>query len=511
MKKSILFLCLIAVSNAYSQNYFWGRNLNHEGNCTTILPNGDIVVFGAPGISGNTSMSKFDQSGDLLWTKTFGGANWSFNVHSDSLYNIYLSANIKNQSGTIDIEPGDAVMNYTHTGNSLLVAKLDSAGNSIWTNTYPRGSYSNFPNVNIDVSKTSGKIAVVGAIFGNIDFDLNSTPSGEHTSDQYGNRFVLILDNDGNYLNSWFAQDASGGYETYTTCKFNSNDHIIAGGKSNPGVIQIQEFDLSGSLICNLANDPVGNVSDLIIDAEDHIYAVGEADYHQFIYKLESTNFVFNNLWTKLLPSASAPYWESVKFGPDNSLLIGGQIYSPDLVDLSDDNVLNDTISSYNLWRPVMVRYSNTGDYISNRYMTPSTNNMQFGEIAYFDSTAIMVSKAQSFGFDDLNSEIVGTQSGTGQGTDGFLVKWNFSDLNANTKEFGKSHFQIFPNPARSIVSLSIKQADVIVFKDLNGQTILEIKDYVGSEISLPEFSSGIYFVTVFSKDALSTEKLIVE
>lgn len=522
MKKIAIVLIVLFSTNAKAQNFSWGHNLNHEGGASTILPNGDVIVVGNQGYTGVNSMTKLNGNGQELWSRQFGGsAGWGYNITSKG-YDIYVTAHIVDQNTEIDIEPGSDITNYTHTGVTLFVAKLDSAGNkgtNGWINTYPRGTYYNNKIPNITVSNTTGKIGVVGTMFGSIDFVPSSTPAGEHTSDNFGNRYVLLLDNDGIYINSWFGPTPSGGYEAYLTAGFDSQDNIIAAGFENfNGNKQIiEKFSQAGTWLNAYSFGESGDIVDILVESDSVFYAVAlsATSQKQSFIKLnvDPAFFGIDTIWHKTIPLANGPYWKSLKFGPDSTLLLGGLAYT-NMIDLTFDGVLNETMAAHGSARPVIVNYDNSGEYISHRYIQVPSNasltSLNINEIVYYDSTVVMVGNNTPPAIIDYNVETSNIDNGSGTGSSGFIVKWNWRNpSSAIVTSIEKDFFKLYPNPTNNqLVIQSNKQIQEIVIIDIYGKTVYKTKvNDLQITLDLTDFSNGNYFISIDSQ----TEKLIVQ
>lgn len=118
-----------------SGNLLWARTLGgpgHEyGNQVIEAYDGGLVVAGAINSYGaggwDLLLSKFDASGNYLWSRTLGGANYDWG-----------------QSLVQTSDSGFVVAGYTFSfagGDScLLLAKFDVSGNLLWTRTLGRMS-----------------------------------------------------------------------------------------------------------------------------------------------------------------------------------------------------------------------------------------------------------------------------------------------------------------------------------------------------------------------------------
>jgi len=283
MKKHLLTLIAVFTYSSYvAQTYSWAKTVIDNTTGTTILPNGDVITLGRN--SSNNFISKINKNGQLIWTKTFATGNTSVNLTSDNNNNIYLSGIIFSQNTPCDLEPGIGITTYSATGNSLLIEKLDSAGNKIWINTYPLSSYSSISPPNITVSQTSGKVAIAGQFYGNIDFDPLSAAGLVTSSVSYVDRYIVVLNNNG--IHQVSNSITYGGRTGWFACKFDNNDMLILGGQDHANGKRFCVAKYDGNLIqqwyytgtstpANGANVG-GNITDLTINTDNSVVAIGE-------------------------------------------------------------------------------------------------------------------------------------------------------------------------------------------------------------------------------------------
>src|SRR5690606_24027994 len=94
-------------------------------------------VFYMNSPSGNTLhiyIIKLDSSGNFIWAKQIGGeVNSGAALRDLVVFDKYIYF-IASFGGTIDVDPGAAIINRSPMGhpNALLIEKLDTAGNFIW-------------------------------------------------------------------------------------------------------------------------------------------------------------------------------------------------------------------------------------------------------------------------------------------------------------------------------------------------------------------------------------------
>ncbi|MEM9025165.1 MAG: hypothetical protein AAGB22_15565, partial [Bacteroidota bacterium] len=112
-------------------NVLWTRDINGSGTefgqGVIEMPNGDLVMVGATNTAGagqfDVLLIRTDAQGNLIWSKSFGGAQedfgWSIALAADG--NILISG------WTRSIGVGD---------QDIFISKVDPFGNLLWTNTY---------------------------------------------------------------------------------------------------------------------------------------------------------------------------------------------------------------------------------------------------------------------------------------------------------------------------------------------------------------------------------------
>lgn len=200
-------------------NFQWARSIGgavyDQGVALTTDALGNVIITGTfdgtvdfdPGtavenytaVGGNDIfISKYDASGNYLWTKHISGYGTAYAIKTDAAGNIYTTGIYLQAT---DFDPGPSV--YTLYGGQalygLFVSKLDASGNFVWA----KG-----PGVDVDIQGTSlqidgsGGLYVSGYFTGTVDFDpgpnifnLIGDPNMFN-----GNGFILKLDVSGNFI-----------------------------------------------------------------------------------------------------------------------------------------------------------------------------------------------------------------------------------------------------------------------------------------------------------------------
>ena len=166
----------------------WGSFGDDMGTCVATDLAGNIYVGGryegivdfnpGSGVDNHISaglfdcfVSKFDQSGNFLWAKTWGGSGWDdvLGIAVDLSGNVYTTGRFWN---TVDFDPGTGVDNHTSGGQvDAFLSKLDSSGNFQWARTWGGSEGDNGAGVAVD---QSGNPYVTGCFTGYVDLDPGS-------------------------------------------------------------------------------------------------------------------------------------------------------------------------------------------------------------------------------------------------------------------------------------------------------------------------------------------------
>ncbi len=219
----------------------WGGTANDAGVKIATDNAGNIYTTGAfngtadldPGIDvdEHTSnglediyLSKFDEHGNCIWSRTWGGIGGekARSITTDNDGNVYVTGGY---SWTVDFNPGVEVEEHTSNGgHDIFVSKFDSDGNFQWVN----GWGSSLAEWGHDiVADALGNIYATGHFYLTVDFDPG-LDEDIHTSKGLQDIFVSKFNSNGDFL--WaitvggVGHDAGNGIDVDT-----SNNIYIAG------------------------------------------------------------------------------------------------------------------------------------------------------------------------------------------------------------------------------------------------------------------------------------------
>lgn len=359
-----------------SGNFMWaksmGGSMDDEGYSVMTDLSGNIYLAGTfegtsdfdPGsgksdvISAGGSdafIAKLDASGNLMWTKTFGGSgdDEAKDLMMDLSGSIYAAGNFRN---TVDFDPGSGTDNRNATGMSdMFMLKLDASGNFMWAKTMGGMFDDNLRSIALD---GTGNIYATGSFAGMMDFDPGSGTSNQ-TSNGLSDMFVTKLDASGNFMwahniggllddnGSDLTTDASG--NVYLTGSFNGlvdfdpgsgNTSLTSLGGSDAFILKLNTtgsfqwarnmggllfdnanaiaLDISGNVIITGAFqgtsdfDPGSSILNLI--------STGMSD--AFVAKLDMSG---NFMWARNMGSTAEDYGTALAVGLSGNIYTAGE------------------------------------------------------------------------------------------------------------------------------------------------------------------------------------------
>lgn len=191
----------------------WGGTESDVGLSVAVDNSGSVYVMGnfagtaefdpdgggsqsSNGIN-DTYLSKFDSSGNWMWSKTWGGTNddRGFSVAVDNSDNVYVSGSFY---GTSEFNPDGGGSHYAGNGHDAYLSKFDSSGNWLWAEIWGGTGVGTGDNWGVSAAVNDlGNVYVSGHFYGTSEFDPDggSWQSSNGASDAYMSKF----DSNGNW------------------------------------------------------------------------------------------------------------------------------------------------------------------------------------------------------------------------------------------------------------------------------------------------------------------------
>jgi hypothetical protein len=266
--------------NVYTTGYFIGNVDFDPGAGTYYIDDaGNYTVF----------ISKLDASGNFVWAKTFGGADYSEGhaIALDGSGNIYTTGSFK---GTVDFDPGNGTFPLTSAGNGdIFISKLDASGNFVWAKQIGGINDDCGHSITMD---NQGNVLTTGYFQSSADFDPG-TGTFTLASEGDDDAFISKLDTSGNFVWAknwgWAGEDrgnsvaADGGGNVYSTGHFfgmvdfdpgAGSFSLFSGGGS---AAFISKLDASGNFVW--AKQLSGNLENwgksIAVDESGNVYTAG--------------------------------------------------------------------------------------------------------------------------------------------------------------------------------------------------------------------------------------------
>ncbi len=268
--------------NVYITGYF-GSDVIHFGN-DSLVNAGQYNLF----------ITKYDASGNEIWTKRAGGtySDHSRCITSDAAGNLYITGSY----GSASVIFGPDTLTHSQGFDEVFTAKYDSAGNALWARVgHGHPSIADYITIS-----PAGFIYVVGHFAG------NPLIIGTDTLLNYGNHNVFLLkyNTSGNLI---WAKSFHGGIPYKLISEW--PDNIYMSGKIDTGLVTIDT--ISFNMPINLQHDPT------------------------FIAKFNSNG---NALWVDTIASGGDDD-DGIALGPGGSFYMGGDFQGVNPFILGNDSL----------------------------------------------------------------------------------------------------------------------------------------------------------------------------
>lgn len=477
-------------------------------------------------------VSKFDNSGNVIWAKSFGGNGYDavMAVACDDSNNIYITGSFDSDSIQFD---GSELFKTGIT--NLFLVKMDENGNVIWA----KQSYNSIICGAIGLTiNHSGDLFLTAEAGGSLVlFDQDSI----HISQAPGIVVSLLfkLNRNGNIIwrkviegpgNNDFPLISSDGLGN-SFLFFHSGTHsviidtaqLMSNSYSN---VYIAKFDSSGnlvfaSLIAGLGGLGAVQNKEILTDSIGNFYVVGNSeadtlDFGQFqlinVHSNEDAFLAkFNNvgipIWAKYFGGNSSDYALNVSINPDGGPTMVGAFYSHSIT-IDSISLINDSTSYTDIF---YARFDSSGNI---NYAT------DFGGVKTEYTSSIVIDKnGVNYLAGQTNSDMVLFNNLTLSNNTGtydiFLLK---SDLPTEIKSIPNDVLDgkiiTFPNPGKGrfqiICNLPIQRISVT---NLFGQIVFsdDISTNNHQQYSLDLYQPGIYILSVQVSTGLMCRKIVVE
>ena len=498
------------------ENSYGGTNVDYAGcivECTdhgfiisgySYSNDGDIVVNNG---SADCWILKIDSIGNLEWQTSIGGSQFE---NATSIIQTSDSGFIF--TGYSHSEDGDL---SEHFGSSdvadLIVFKLDKFGNILWNRVF-------------------------GGVYDDFGTSITITNDGDYlicgTTNLYDyfDYWVIKLDSEGNLI--WDKSYGGSEYDVAYAILETTNNNILITGESSSDDGDV-EFHHPGENkdMWTLLLDSVGEIiwqrslggagadeGHSLLECNDGTYIIagntttlddGDVSGHHggmfyadyWVVKLDSSGVI---KWQKCLGGSNSDFAFSINKSSESSYLISGYAWSDD-GDITEHYIGD--IPATDIW---VVQISETCDQIV--YYTDSDNDL-FG-----DAENYIYSCYDTLGYvwisgdcDDTNPDIY---PGAAEILNGLDDDCNgLVDDNVSVDDL-MGGFSIYPNPVKDVLFINNNSGSEATFtiSTLTGQIIYKSDPFsFNTDLSLSSYSSGLYLITIYTKNNRFLIELIKE
>ena len=312
-------------------NELWTRQIGTSGydssRSVAVDASGDVYISGETygDLDGANAglydafLSKFDPSGNEVWTRQIGTSGWdqSWSVAVDASGDVYISGLTYGDLGGPNAGSLDAFL-----------SKFDPSGNEVWTTQIGTGADDISRSVAVDAA---GDVYISGLTYG----DLGGPSAGSLDA------FLSKFDSSGNEL--WTTQIGTSGWDqSFSVAVDASGDVYISGSTSGdlggPSAggsdAFLSKFDPSGNEVWTTqigTSDGDSSVS-IAVDASGDVYISGStsgdlggpsAGYEEaFLSKFDSSG---NDLWTRQIGTRGWDESYSVAVDASGDVYISGR------------------------------------------------------------------------------------------------------------------------------------------------------------------------------------------
>jgi hypothetical protein len=457
---------------------------------------GVLGVFNMTAVGDNDGfMLKLNTGGNFMWAKQFGGTEsvFSKDLAIDDDNNIY---SIGHFTGTADFNPSLlGVHNITSAGSfDVYISKLNSSGNFVWAKAFSGVNSQSGRSIKIDALNN---VITNGYFEGVTDFDPNPASTFNLTTST--DMFISKLDVNGNFV--WAKQLARA-----------TNNFTIDG---------LNHIYITGNFVGTYDCDP-GPATYLLSSSGGRDFFTLRLNHDGIFQSAFKTGGggseeatctsmdALNNIYT------AGHFQNTVDFNPGpgtfNLVAPAGELNSFITKLNQSTSPLPISILSFSV--------NCTGNNVELYWSTATeTNNDHFTVEQSGDGINFKaIGKIDSKGNGNSTNEYAYTDKNPGLNDNYYRLKQTDFDGNftyshiINTK-CGDQHlfFSVFPNPTNEgRFNLQLPEDGLISIFDIQGKMVHNQKFMLGSHTIHLDAPSGVYLMTMTSKQFFFSERLIV-
>ena len=306
---------------------FEGVAVDSEGNAYVVGQSHDSLNGNVHAGSSDGFFAKYNPEGTLLWSRQIGtdGHDTLKKIVSDNKDNFYT---VGHTEGLLD-------GTTSHTGVDALIVKWDSDGNPLWTRQLTSTAWSGSTANDVAFDPVTGDIIITGFVTGSLN---GETSTGDHDA------FVARYDSKGTLL--WNRQLGSTGWDAASAIELDSDGNIYISGvvpeslNGDPAFGErdffVAKYDREGNLSWTEQLGTTGHdiAYGIEVDSNGQVYMSGhvggslDGNEHSGTIDAFLTGFDThgNRGWSEQFGSPGWDWLNQMTLDEDNNLYISGGI-----------------------------------------------------------------------------------------------------------------------------------------------------------------------------------------
>lgn len=423
-------------------------------NTVNILPDGFI----------DACVIKLDNNGNFGWARKIGGAfamAFGIKITTDAQEHVFPAGVY---AGGIDFSTAPLMSLSTNATEDLFFAKLDAAGNYLWTKSTAgnAGALTELYTIKTDAM---GSLYTSGFFKNTVDFDPGAgtaNMTATHNGADVANGFFMKLDNDGNF--KWAKQLAGAGESFCRGITVDASSNVFVTG----GFKDTTDFD------------PGASVTNLFTPGKEHIFVgrysctdtsssrITEPKGKCSGYEFNGVTYTQTGIYHVIFRNAA---------GCDSTVTLDLTIAGFNVA-LTANGFLLQAASPYTTYQ-----WLKNGNVINGA----TTSSYQVT--------------------DNGSYSLVATNDEGCRDTSDVYSITNYTGIDGVDRI--AAQISVYPNPASDIVFVNAPLAVNLALTDVAGKVLRQASN--AKSLSVKEMAAGIYFLRIMDKNGsvLKTEKIV--
>jgi hypothetical protein len=422
------------------------------------------------GLFGDAFLSRFSEDGILLWSTYYGGNNGDFSncVAVDEFDNIYIAGVLNSDS----LGSAGVYQEYRSGGAwDAFISKFSEDGNLIWTSYFGGSGGDDIVDI---VINSNSSICILGQTN-----SVDSISTENIHQDSLGgsfDSFISVIDSTGNI--EWSTYYGGGQFDDpFAISVDNSNNIIVCGYSSSTSGIST-----SG------AHKEVNDYSDLFLASFSPVGMIN---------------------WGTYFGGPGSEYFKSDVIAIGTDIIFSGTTNSE--TGISTEYAFQQEKNPSIYEDAFLVKFNEDGEQVWGTYFGSEGSEGARG-LSFIDESTVLL----GMGSTSLTNMVTedAYQSENNGSSDGVFSVFDI-DIEVGINEVVRFDATVYPNPATSSITVSIKDRINIEGKleiiTVEGKRVVRLDNYITNTALSIDITPGLYIVKLLIQDDLYISKLIVE